>query len=320
MSLPKKILRSFLTSVDDFGKNPKADEITVLDRTLAAPNSLDARYFAGRTLVSLGLISLAFLGQLTLISQAHYSSAQIKALNDFRFQLANGTAPVGQVDLEGKMLAAGTPVALLEIPSLKLQSVVLEGTTSENLMSGPGHKRDTVLPGQKGISVIYGRQAAYSGVFGGITSLKAGDKINVTTGQGDSTYQVTKIRRAGDQVTNDLGSAAGRLTLVTADGLPFMPNEVVRVEAELVGSAKATPSRNIPFGAILPAEQAMATDQTALSPAIFAAQGLIALLLGFLWLRRNWSKVSAWIVCLPMFFWLGSYFFEQVIRLLPNLI
>lgn len=324
LAFPKKLVvtlgRSIGRSIDEFGKNPRSNEITILDQTISAPNPVEAKNLIGKSLISLGFISLAFLGQLTLLSQSHYTSSQIKALNDFRFQLANGTAPVGQVDGAGKLLSEGTPVALIEAEAINLRAVVLEGTSGSNLMDGPGHKRDTVLPGQRGISVIYGRQAAYSGVFGSISSLKPGDKIEVTTGQGKSTYLVSKLRRAGDQVTNDLGSAAGRLTLVTAEGIPFIPNAVLRVEAELVGQAKSTPSRNVPFGAIATSEQAMAGDLDALSPAIFLAQALILVLIGFIWLRRNWGKTQAWLVGVPALAWLGSHFFEQVIRLLPNLI
>lgn len=324
LALPKKLItsigRSVGSRVDDFGKNPRADEITILDQTISAPNSADAKGLIGKSLITLGVISLAFLGQLTVLSQTHYTSAQIKALNQFRYDLANGTAPVGQVNGEGKLLAEGTPVALISAKSINLKAVVLEGTSGTNLMDGPGHKRDTVLPGQRGISVIYGRQAAYSGVFGQISTLKPGDQIEVITGQGTSTYQVTKLRRTGDQVTNDLGTAAGRLTLVTAEGIPFVPNAVIRVEADLVGQAKSTPSRNIPFGAIATSEQAMANEVDALSPAIFLAQGLILVLLAFIWLRRNWGKTQAWLVGVPVMLWLGSHFFEQVIRLLPNLI
>jgi hypothetical protein len=64
----------------------------------------------------------------------------------------------------------------------------------------------------------------------------------------------------------------------------------------------------------------MAGDFSALSPAIFLAQGLILIFLGFVWLRRNWGRAQAWLVGAPMMLWIGSHFFEQVIRLLPNLL
>ena len=316
-SAPAAALNSKL---DAYAKAPMSRENSILDKTVSAPNPIDLKFFLGRMLVTLGVICLAFLGQLVFVSQTHFTSAQMMSLEKFRYELANGTAPVGQVDSAGMMLAEGTPVAILTIEKLNLKLVVLEGTSGTNTMDGVGHKRDTVLPGQNGISVIYGRQAAYSGPFSSLATLKAGDEFKVTTGQGDSTFVVTQIRRDGDKVTNNLGSAAGRLTLVTGEGIPFFPSGVIRVDADLVGAAKATPTRNIPLGTIPASEQAMAGDFSALSPAIFLAQGLILIFLGFVWLRRNWGRAQAWLVGAPMMLWIGSHFFEQVIRLLPNLL
>ena len=301
--------------------SPAPKQSAVLDQNLAfKPFQLGE--LIGRSLVGLGVVSLALLSQLILLSGAHYTNSQIKLFDDFRYQLANGTAPVGQVDSEGHMIADGTPVALITIkaPGVNLKSVVVEGTSSSQTMDGPGHKRDSVLPGQKGISVIYGRQAAYGGVFGKIDTLKPGAEIKITTGQGESTYKVTGIRRVGDKVSNSLGTATGRLTLVTAAGIPFAPAEAIRVDADLVGDAKPTPSRVISVGSIQASNQAMANDMSALVPAIFLAQGLILVILIFTWAHRHWGKPQAWIVAGPLFFWLGSLFIENIIRLLPNLI
>jgi sortase A len=70
-------------------------------------------------------------------------------------------------------LAWGTPVALLEIPRLGLREVIVEGTSSDPMMSGPGHRRDTPLPGQVGTSVIAGWRATYGGPFRSIDQLRA---------------------------------------------------------------------------------------------------------------------------------------------------
>ncbi|MFT2675577.1 hypothetical protein ACMWQR_28500, partial [Escherichia coli] len=66
----------------------------------------------------------------------------------FRAQLQAGTAPVSEGDFEDNLLKDGVPVAILSIPQLGIDEVVAEGTTSGVLMKGPGHRRDTVLPGQ----------------------------------------------------------------------------------------------------------------------------------------------------------------------------
>ena len=61
----------------------------------------------------------------------------------------------------GRPSPVGEPVALLSIPRLGISQVVVEGTASGDTLAGPGHLRDTVLPGQVGTSVVYGRAATY---------------------------------------------------------------------------------------------------------------------------------------------------------------
>src|SRR5205823_13984283 len=85
----------------------------------------------------------------------------------------------------------GVPVAVIQIPAIGLDQVVVEGSRSTQLRKGPGHVVGTSLPGQPGNAVIAGRRTLYRGPFGRIGSLHEGDTITVTTGEGKSTYKVT---------------------------------------------------------------------------------------------------------------------------------
>lgn len=299
---------------------PKPVRNPALDNHFELPSLPNLYSFAAKAFTWLGALAIVFLTQLILISQVHYASAQFKATETIRYELANGTAPVGQVDSNGALIAAGTPVAILKIDKLGLQETVLEGTASNITTDGPGHRRDTVLPGQAGISVIFGRQASYGGVFANISSLKPGDKITTITGQGESTYTVSKVRVAGDEATNALGSSKGRLTLVTTTGTPFLPSGVVRVEATLDGAAKVTPVRVIQNGAIPASEKALGSYLDALTPLIYLSQFFILLLIAIFWLARRWGKVQAWVAGTPILILVGSIWSELVIQLLPNLL
>ncbi|MFD0572399.1 sortase [Kitasatospora gansuensis] len=62
----------------------------------------------------------------------------------------------------------------MEIPQLGLREVIREGSTGEVLAAGPGHRRDTAMPGQAGSSVLLGRQAGFGGPFGSIGQLRTG--------------------------------------------------------------------------------------------------------------------------------------------------
>lgn len=162
---------------------------------------------------------------------------------------------MGQLTYDGKPLAPGAPVALLRIPALGLREVVAEGTTSEVLMSGPGHRRDTALPGQAGASVIMGRKWGYGSPFNDVHRLPNGARVEVTTGQGKAVYEVTGVRHPGDPNPAALGRGEGRLTLMTATGGAYTPEDVVRIDAELVGPARPSPPRPLRPGWITAAEK-----------------------------------------------------------------
>jgi sortase A len=89
--------------------------------------------------------------------------------------------------------AIGDPVALIQVPRLRLQQAVSEGADSKTLRSGPGHVPGTAGLGQPGNSVVVGRRSAFGGPFGRLRSLHPGDKIVVSTTQGQSVYTVTGV-------------------------------------------------------------------------------------------------------------------------------
>jgi LPXTG-site transpeptidase (sortase) family protein len=190
--------------------------------TSGAPLALGP-YLSGSALTVLGALLAAFIFQLLVLSPVQHARAQRISYAMLRSQLAQAIAPVGQVDADNRVLALGSPEALLEIPTLGLREVVGEGTTSGVLTAGPGHERDSVLPGQAGTSVIFGRKAAYGGPFRHLDRLRAGDRITVQTAQGSQRFTVIDLRRAGDPQPGALPTGAGRLTLVTATGSAYRP-------------------------------------------------------------------------------------------------
>ena len=133
-------------------------------RLSARPPKL-ATWLPGAAVLLLTTLLVVFLADLSVVGALRHYRDQRTAYDGLRAALAEGTAPVGQTDAEGQLLPLGTPVALLEIPQIGLREVVLEGTTAGVLVSGPGHRRDSPLPGQAGTSVLFGRQAAFGGPF-----------------------------------------------------------------------------------------------------------------------------------------------------------
>ncbi|WP_181431135.1 sortase [Curtobacterium sp. MCBD17_021] len=275
--------------------------------------------FGGSAVVVVGLLLVGFALQFIAVSQVSYVRDQQLALDAYRFQLANATAPVGQTGPDGRLVADGTPVAILRVPAIGLRSVVLQGTTSDVTRSGPGHRRDTPLPGQAGASVVYGRQTAYGGPFGKIAELRRGDTLTATTGQGTARYRVTDVRRTGDPVPAPMAVGDGRLTLVSGAGLPFLPDTVVRVDAELVSDPVPTPTPAFGYSSLEPRELTMAGDGT-VWPFVVLGLGVLAAMVALFTVgMRLWGRRQTVVVAVPVVLAVGLFAASQLTLLLPNL-
>jgi sortase A len=242
------------------------------------------------------LVCLWVAAQLVWFGGISEARAQHLLYDRFRTELAAATAPVGPVT------PVGDPVAYLDIPRLGLHQVVVEGTASGDLLAGPGHLRDTVLPGQVGTSVVLGRAATYGAPFRDVPSLGVGDRLAVTMAQGRRVFHVIGVRRAGDRLPRPPAAGVARLTLVTAEGSGRMgdiaPGRVVYVDAE---AAKGFPAPAGLPSAVPTPETVMRSDPGAL-PSL-----------------GRWPAVRVWVVaCAPAvaLAWLTT---DVGMRLLPNL-
>jgi len=289
-----------------------------LARRAAPP--VPGAFLPGAAAAILAVLALGFVVNLLVLGQLRHSRDQQEAYASYRGQLANGTAPVGPADLSGKLWKLGTPVALLEIPQLRLREVVGEGTTSGSLVAGPGHRRDTVLPGQPGTSVILGRRAAYGAPFADLARLRAGEEFTVTTGQGGNVFRVLGVRRAGDLQPPALQPGTGRLTLVTSDGPAWLPSGSLRVDADLVSKVRRAPARVITAATLPDSERLMATEPVALVPLVLWGQVLLAVAGAVVWARSRWGRAQTWLVGTPVVLVVGIAVADQVTRLLPNLL
>lgn len=265
------------------------------------------------------VLSATLLIQLVVVSSLQHSAAQERSFDSFRGKLAQGTAPVGPTDSENRELAPGTPVAYIEIPSLDVRQVIGEGTTSALLFDGPGHRRDTPLPGQIGTSVVLGRRSGFGGPFARINELEADDEIKVTTGQGEFVFRVLGVRAEGDPAPALPESGAGRLLLATAAGSPFLPDGVLRVDAELEGAAVVGAARVVTAAGLPANERMMAGDASTLWALALWIQAMIVLTLGAVWAWHRWGRAQAWIVFLPPLVLVGLSASGEVARLLPNM-
>jgi sortase A len=279
-----------------------------------------ARWWAGAAMLALSVLLLSFVADATTFSWLQYSKAQSLEYSALRVSLAKATAPVGQLDAKRELVAPGTPVALLRIPTLGVSQVVAEGTSGGILRSGPGHRRDSVMPGQDGTAVILGRQTTYGGPFGLLARLVPGNTVTVTTGQGTSTYKVVAVRHDGDPAPAPPEPGSGRLELVTADGLPLLPRGGLHVDAELVSKVQTTPSQVMTYPALPADERAMGQDLGAWAGATFAFAAFFGAAALLAWLWRAWGRRQAWLIGVPIMIALAATVADRVLDALPNLI
>ncbi|WP_042387534.1 sortase, partial [Streptacidiphilus melanogenes] len=281
---------------------------------------LDAAGAYGATLMILSALLFGLLLDVGPIGDIRHARDRETGYAALRLALAQGTAPVGQTDQDGKLLALGTPVALLTVPELGLREVVREGTTSGVLELGPGHRRDTPLPGQAGTSVLMARESGFGGPFGQLDQLRPDETFVLTTGQGKQTYRVLDVRRAGDPVPPALAAGKGRLVLVTASGPAFAPDGVLQVDADLISKVRVAPARPLTAQQLDPSELPMHGDASAWVPLVLWGEGLLLAAVGVTLARIRWGRWQAWAVGVPVLGALGLCVADQVARLLPNLI
>ncbi|MFD8964365.1 sortase [Streptomyces sp. NPDC059568] len=274
----------------------------------------------GTALSILAVLLLAFVANLGPLGDLRHGRDQQVANSALRGELANATAPVGPRTQNGEPLALGTPVAVLEIPQLGLRKVIGEGTTAQVLATGPGHRRDTVLPGQPGVSIVMGRQAAYGGPFAHLDEVRAGETFTVSTGQGRHTYKVLGVRREGDPQPPALEAGKSRLTLITGDGHAFLPGGLLRVDADLVSAVQPGAAPLYTTVALPADEKPMAIQTSAWMPLVLWGQGLVLVAAALTWIRARSGRRESWVIGVPVLGALGFVVADQAALLLPNLL
>jgi sortase A len=89
----------------------------------------------------------------------------------------------------------GSAIAIIRIPKIELNYVVVEGTDTESLKKGPGHYPWTSYPWEKtGRVAIAGHRTTYGAPFWSLNELEPGDRIVLATEYGIFNYRVTESR------------------------------------------------------------------------------------------------------------------------------
>ena len=108
---------------------------------------------------------------------------------------------------------AGSPLGRIEISSIGLAAMIMEGVDGRTLRHALGHIPGTPLPGQQGNVAIAGHRDTF---FRGLRNIRKDDEITLTTLNGTYRYRVDSTQVLAPEhteVLDDSGEAI--LTLVT---------------------------------------------------------------------------------------------------------
>jgi sortase A len=159
-------------------------------------------------LITAGIVVLVDAG-LTLVWQEPLSAAygslqQSRAadqLDDLEAQYPTAAdlaaiAGVSGTEAKARILAdrfephlqEGHAIGRIKIDRIGLNMVVVQGTDTASLEKGPGHYKNTPLPGQPGTVAIAGHRTTYLAPFRHIDEIRPGDEIRVEMPYATFTY------------------------------------------------------------------------------------------------------------------------------------
>ena len=231
-------------------------------------------------------------------------------------------------------------MAIIRIPRIGVEKAVVEGVGVPDLKKGPGHYPTTPLPGQPGNAAIAGHRTTYGAPFYHLDELGNGDRIEVTTRQGEFTYEVTDKRVVKPSQSEVLDPTTdNRLTLTTCNPR-FSASQRLVVVSKLVDNpapapvATTTPDTSAGSGGSgagnggatggatgarpgLAGEAGLSGESASKLPAIL--WGLLAALVWVVtWLlSKRWGRLAAYAMGTPVFLVVLFIFFENFAGLLP---
>jgi sortase A len=93
-----------------------------------------------------------------------------------------------------RQVSDGQPIGRIEIPTIGLDIVVVQGTSTGDLTKGPGHYPSTPFPGEPGTAAIAGHRTTYLAPFRNLDSLHAGDSVELQMPYATLDYRVQRTK------------------------------------------------------------------------------------------------------------------------------
>ncbi|MBV8527581.1 MAG: class E sortase [Candidatus Dormibacteraeota bacterium] len=301
------------------GTTPVAPAHVLPAVAVRRPEQASAQPWSARAVVqrvALIVTAAGVLAGLLLAYEFSLSSLPQQRLQAELLATFKQAVPTTTLDIPSTTPADGTPVALLRVPRRGIAQVVVEGSSPSDLKLGPGHLSASPMPGEYGNAVIAGRRTTYGAPFGRLPSLRRGDAIYVTTGQGAFTYIVSKVEHASSSQPDVVdASKDSRLTLFTSDPALIATGRLA-VVAKLQGDPIALDKR--PATLLDAGQLGLAGDPIGLALGIVWLNALIAVVVIGWRLRHRLPRSVLYLFAAPVITTLALLMFANLDSLLPG--
>jgi len=210
--------------------------------------------WTGVGLASIGLVLYA-------LTPSFAQREQRRLLDAYRVELqqsANESLTIEGATAPTRAPELGAPIGVLEIGGIQVQQVTVEGVSPSQTAAGLGHVPGTAGLGEPGNAVVVGRRALFGGPLGDVAALHPGDRILVTTTQGQSIY---KVERVGDHRIDDATAVTAKNDDLYGSGTPEAdPLSAETVHADdLYGASKDDRLTLVTSASAIPLNRAYAT-------------------------------------------------------------
>ncbi len=143
--------------------------------------------FLGKALLAAAFVVAAYIAWLLWGTGIYTARQQDNLRQEITAQIENPRPDPG-------IPIPGRAYAILEIPSIDVDEVVVQGTDLETLKKGPGHYAKTADPWEDtGRVGIAGHRTTYGAAFWDLDKVQRGDEITLSTELGTFEYRVTAV-------------------------------------------------------------------------------------------------------------------------------
>lgn len=142
---------------------------------------IEVKNIIQKTLIILGLVII--LGSIYL--KIYSKQIEKNAVDTFEKKI--------EEKIEAEEINIGDEIALINIPSINLNTAIIHGTDNKYLKHHVCHFENSAMPGENGNFAIAGHSSyRYNQVFNDIHKVNIGDTIKIKTINEEFTYKITK--------------------------------------------------------------------------------------------------------------------------------